>query len=151
LIDTKGADPSSDSENAGVAWAIALTMDAMLSHETPIVSVITGEGGSGGALALTTSDVLLAFENSVFSVIGPEAAAAIMWRDGSRAPEAARLLRLTAADLVQLGIADELLPEPIRPDQLSNALAYHLDRLISIDPNELTGNRSDRWRHDGNR
>ncbi len=129
LIDTRGADPSSASENQGVAWAIAATFDKMLEINTPTVAVVTGEGGSGGALALATADVVLAFESSIFSVIGPELAAEILWRDPSRASEAAASLRLTSHDLLRLGIADALLPEPLEPSAIASAFAYHLRRL----------------------
>lgn len=147
LIDTKGADPSEISEAAGIAWEIASLFEAMLSTPVPIVSCVTGEGGSGGALAFATGDVLLIHENAVFSVIGPEAAAAILWRDSERAPEAARALRLTAQELKRLGIADMVLPEPPDGELLAAAVAYHLDR---IDPNtDLVARRRNRWRNLG--
>jgi acetyl-CoA carboxylase alpha subunit len=151
LIDTRGADPSSTSENLGIAWAIARTTEAMLSVETPTVAVVTGEGGSGGALALAATDRVLAYEHSIFSVIGPELAATILWRDAGRAAEAARLLHLTAADLQALGIADELIPEPLEGQRLTARLAYHLDDLGALGKDELLERRAQRWRGDGNR
>ncbi len=146
LVDTRGADPSSASENAGIAWEISVLFDTMLGLEVPTVSVVTGEGGSGGALAFATTDVLLALQGSIFSVIGPEGAAEILWREGGRAPDAARLLKLTAHDLVELGIADAVLPEPLEPGRLGEVLAYHLDGLAKRSPAELRNTRLERWR-----
>jgi acetyl-CoA carboxylase carboxyl transferase subunit beta len=148
LVDTRGADPSEDSERAGIAWEIARLFEAMLTVPVPVLSIVTGEGGSGGALAFATADVLLAYESSVFSVIGPELAAEILWRDTTRAADAARALRLTAHDLVGLGIADGLLPEPFGAESLAGAVAYHLARLedASVTPEELVARRQRRWR-----
>lgn len=129
LVDTRGADPSPASEAAGVAWEIAALFEALLTAPVPVLSVITGEGGSGGALAFATADVIVAYEGSVFSVIGPELAAEILWRDAARAPEAARALKLTAPDLVELGVADELAAEPLSAESLRDVVAYHLGRL----------------------
>ena len=143
LIDTRGADPSAASEREGIAWAIASTFDALLGCRTPVVSVVTGEGGSGGALALATGDRLIAFSDSIFSVIGPEGAAAILWRDASRADEAARLLRLTALDLSNLGIADRLLSGPPAPDALADAVVTELD-AVGAQPDMAA--RHSRWR-----
>lgn len=112
LIDTRGADPSPDAEAGGVAGAIARTFAAMLGCPSPTLAVVTGEGGSGGALAMAAADHVLAWEHAVFSVIAPEGAAAILHRDASRAPELAEALRITAHDLVDLGIADALIAEP---------------------------------------
>lgn len=110
LVDTRGADPSADSEAGGIAWEIARLFEAMLRTPTSVLSLVTGEGGSGGALAFATSDRLVAFERSIFSVIGPEGAAEILWRNDLRAPDAARALKLTGADLHELGIADDVAP-----------------------------------------
>jgi acetyl-CoA carboxylase alpha subunit len=148
IVDTRGADPSEGSERAGIAWEIARLFETMLTAPVPILSIVTGEGGSGGALAFATADVLLAYESSVFSVIGPELAAEILWKDASRAPEAAGLLRLTAHDLVSLGIADGLLAEPFTAESLVRAVAYHLARLeeASAPAEELVARRQRRWR-----
>lgn len=145
LIDTRGADPSEDSESDGIAWAIAETFAAMLSLGVPSVAIVTGEGGSGGALALAVADHLVAYEHAIFSVIGPELAAEILWKDPTRAPEAARSLRLTAYDLVRLGIADGLVAEPLDADSVRQTIAYHLARLCNggQGPPER---RNDRWR-----
>lgn len=149
LIDTRGADPSEDSEAGGIAWEISQLFAAMLVTEVPIVSVVTGEGGSGGALAFAVGDVLLAYEDSIFSVIGPEGAATILWRDKARAPEAARALRLTARDLMEFGIADALLPEPPEAESLARSLAYHLDRVPWTSGHDLVTARLKRWRRGG--
>lgn len=144
LVDTRGADPSSGSENAGIAQEIAATFDALLQGGVPTISVVTGEGGSGGALAFACTDRLLAMETSIFSVIGPEGAAEILWRDGGRAPEAARLLRLSSTDLLRLGIADALVSDEVA--RLGETLAYHLDGLASRDIEEVLAARHERWR-----
>jgi acetyl-CoA carboxylase carboxyl transferase subunit beta len=149
LVDTPGADPSEPSEARGIAWEIAGLFDDMLAADVPIISVVTGEGGSGGALAFATGDVMLVYEHSIFSVIGPEAAAAILWRDPERAPDAARALKLTAADLVRLGIADHLLPEPVTSASVADAVAYHLDRITGGAPKGAAAARRKRWRNLG--
>ncbi len=112
LIDTAGAFPGKEAEERGQSEAIARSLLEMARLRTPIVAVITGEGGSGGALGIGLCDVLLMVEHAVYSVISPEGCAAILWRDGSRAPEAAEALRLTAHDLATFGIVDEIIPEP---------------------------------------
>lgn len=147
LVDTPGADPSEPSEAGGIAWEIAALFDDMLSAGIPVVSIVLGEGGSGGALAFATADVLLAYQDAIFSVIGPEAAAAILWRDKDRAPEAARALKLTAADLVELGIADGLLAAPVSATSMADAVAYHLDRTTG--PGDRGAARRERWRNLG--
>lgn len=147
IVDTPGANPSEGSETGGIAWEIAKLLEAMLAATVPTVSVLTGEGGSGGALAFATADVVLAYENSFFSVIGPEAAAAILWRDATRAAEAARALRVSAHDLVRMGIADALVAEPLSADSLRRVVAYHLARLEKADPEA----RRRRWRNRGPR
>ena len=151
LIDTSGADPSEDSEAGGIAWAIAELLDALLTAPVPTVAIATGEGGSGGALAFAATDVLVATMDSIFSVIAPEAAANILWRDPSRAPEAAGLLKLTATDLKRLGIADYVVPPVTSNDALQHTLAYHLVRLLKEDrsPESRVEKRLERWRHRG--
>jgi acyl-CoA carboxylase subunit beta len=120
----------------------------MLSVPVPIVAVVTGEGGSGGALAFAVGDILLAYESSVFSVIAPEGAAEILWRDVGRAEEAARLLKLSAGDLLELGIADGLVRDPVGPETLVGAVAYHLDLLTGDGRSgaERIRDRRLRWR-----
>jgi acetyl-CoA carboxylase carboxyl transferase subunit beta len=143
LIDTRGADPGEDSEAGGIAWEIAATFEALLSAPVPVVAVVTGEGGSGGALALACGDLLYAYQGAVFSVIAPELAAEILWRDVRRADEAARLLKPSAPDLAALGIADGLLPEPPEPHLLARVVAGALDRLAG---RSFPADRLARWR-----
>ena len=112
LIDTPGAYPGKDAEERGQSEAIARALLEMARLRTPIVTVITGEGGSGGALAIGIGDVVLMLEHAVYSVISPEGCAAILWRDGTRSREAAAALRITAPDLAGFGIVDEIIPEP---------------------------------------
>jgi acetyl-CoA carboxylase carboxyl transferase subunit beta len=117
FIDTRGADPSPDSESGGVASAIAETFVAMLSVDAPTVGVVTGEGGSGGALALGATDRLLIQDDAFFSVISPEGAATILYRDRERADEVVGHLRLRPHDLLELGLVDEVLPGPSTSDR----------------------------------
>lgn len=112
LIDTPGAYPGKEAEQRGQSEAIARALLEMAGLRTPIVTVITGEGGSGGALAIGIADTVLMLEHAVYSVISPEGCAAILWRDGSRSREAAAALRITAPDLAGFGIVDEIIPEP---------------------------------------
>jgi acetyl-CoA carboxylase carboxyl transferase subunit beta len=148
LVDTRGADPSDESESRGVAWEIAALFEDMLSAPVPIVSIVTGEGGSGGALAFATGDYLGALSDSIFSVIAPEAAAVILWRDPDRASDAADALRLTAHDLVELGIADDLIPAPTDAHSIGRTIAYHLARFahLDVDRRDLVVSRRRRWR-----
>jgi acetyl-CoA carboxylase carboxyl transferase subunit beta len=111
FVDTPGADPAPASEAGGVAGEIARTLLAMAELTTVSVAVVVGEGGSGGAMALAHTDRILMLEGAVFSVIGPEAGAAILYRDASRAPQLTRSFRMTPADLLRLGVADEIVAE----------------------------------------
>ncbi len=149
IVDTRGADPSEDSEASGIAWEIAALFEALLETPVPVLSVVTGEGGSGGALAFATGDVLVAYEDSIFSVIGPEAAAEILWRDGTKGEKAASLLKLTAHDLLGFGIADHLAPAPLEAESFRSLLAYHLDGLVKDGtPNGgRAAARRERWRN----
>ncbi len=113
FVDTPGAFPGPASEERGVAEAIARCIMTMTGLRTPIVTVITGEGGSGGALALAVGDVVLALENSIYSVISPEGAASILWRSPEFSQQAAVAMRLTAAEQLALGVIDEVVPEPV--------------------------------------
>lgn len=143
LVDTPGATPAPQAERAGQAHAIARTFDKLLAIAVPTVCVVTGEGGSGGALALASTDRLLMQRGAVFSVIAPEGAAAILHRDPDRAPEVAELLQPTAERLVALGIADDLVP-----DDPAGALAHAaaaLDELAAIEPAALRAERHSRW------
>lgn len=113
LIDTPGANPDIGAEERGQGYAIAENLLVMAALRTPIICVVTGEGGSGGALAVGLGDRLCILENAYYSVITPEGCAAILWKSGDQAPQAATALRLTAKDLLELGIVDEVIPEPL--------------------------------------
>jgi acetyl-CoA carboxylase carboxyl transferase subunit alpha len=112
FVDMPGADPSLEAEERGQALAIAHSLESMAQLRTPVVAVISGEGGSGGALALALADRTLILQNAVYSVASPEAAASILWRDASRANEAAEALWLTAEHALHLGVVDAIVPEP---------------------------------------
>ncbi|MFV9506574.1 MAG: acetyl-CoA carboxylase carboxyltransferase subunit alpha [Oscillochloridaceae bacterium umkhey_bin13] len=112
FIDTPAADPNKESEERGQGNAIAESIQVMTVLRTPIIATVIGEGGSGGALAISVGDRLLMQENAVYSVASPEATASILWRDAARAPDAAKALKLTAQDLAALAIIDEIIPEP---------------------------------------
>ena len=113
FIDTPGAYPGADAEERGQAEAIARNLMEMSALKTPVVVVVTGEGGSGGALGIGVGDVILMLSNAVYSVISPEGCASILWRDGSKAPEAAQALKITAPALLKLKVIDEIVPEPV--------------------------------------
>ncbi len=158
LVDTPGAYPGLGGEERGQAEAIAVNLREMATFGVPIVTVVIGEGGSGGALAIAVSDRVLMFENSVYSVITPEGCAAILWRDGKQAPRAAEALRLTAPDLSALQIVDQVLPEPsggahrdwdAAAAALSAALRENLDALSGVTPDELRRQRQARFRRMG--
>jgi len=112
LLDTPGAYPGIDAEERGQAEAIAVSLREMTRLKSPVVSIVIGEGGSGGALAMGVANVVLMMENAIYSVISPESCAAIIWRDAGKAELAADALRLTAPDLLQLGLIDGVIPEP---------------------------------------
>jgi acetyl-CoA carboxylase carboxyl transferase subunit alpha len=158
FIDTPGAFPGPASEERGVAEAIARAIMVMCGLRTPIVTVITGEGGSGGALALAVGDVVLALENSIYSVISPEGAASILWRSPEYSQQAAMAMRLTAAEQLALGVIDEVVPEPAggahtNPDEtakrLRTRIAMHLDSLAGRDRKALLDARYARYRQMG--
>jgi len=113
LIDTPGAYPGIGAEERGQAQAIALNLREMMLIATPIIAVVIGEGGSGGALGIGVADRVAVFENAYYSVISPEGCAAILWKDGAKAPDAAEALKLTAQDLLKIGFIDEIVPEPL--------------------------------------
>ncbi len=113
LVDTAGAFPGVDAEERGQAEAIARSVDACLSLGVPNVAVIIGEGGSGGAIAIATANRVLMLEHAIYTVASPEAAASILWRDSSRAQDAATSMKITAQDLLKFGIIDGIVPEPL--------------------------------------
>src|SRR5271163_2573710 len=138
LIDTSGAAPDIGSEERHIAEAIAVNLREMMLFEPPIVAAVIGEGGSGGALGIGVADRVLILENAYYSVIPPEGCAAILWRDRSAAPKAAEALKITARDLRELGLVDEIVPEPLggahnhlpeMAQTLKTALLNNLDAL----------------------
>ena len=158
LIDTPGAHPGPEAERTGQAVAIAQNLRLMARLPVPIVAVITGEGGSGGALALAVADRVLICVNGIYSVISPEGCAAILWKDSEAAPSAAAALRVDARELLLLGIVDGVVPEP--PDgahtdhrlaaaQLGEAVSAALDELVPLDPERLLLERSRRFHRFG--
>ena len=155
LIDIPGADPSLPAEERGQAFAIAENLYAMSELRVPFVSVIIGEGGSGGALALGMGDRVLMLENAIYSVASPEAAASILWKDGARGAEAAEAMQVTAPDLLRFGIVDAVVPEPeggahadhrAAADALKAALLDHLGDLSALDIDALLERRAQRYR-----
>jgi acetyl-CoA carboxylase carboxyl transferase subunit alpha len=112
FVDTAGAYPGIDAEERGQAEAIARSTDCCLGLGVPTVSVIIGEGGSGGAIAIATANTVLMLEHAIYSVISPEGAASILWRDAARAKDAAAAMKITAQDLKKLGVIDGIVPEP---------------------------------------
>ena len=139
FVDVPGAHPGPESEERGIAESIARSIGLMSRLRTPIVTVITGEGGSGGALAIAVGDVVIALENSVYSVISPEGCAAILWRTADEAPAAALAMRMTAEDQQTLGVVDIVVPEPgdgahAEPAETARRLkAIVIDRLAALD------------------
>ena len=146
FVDTAGAYPGKGAEERGQAQAIASCIDACLKLETPMISTILGEGGSGGAIALTSGNAILMFEHSIFSVISPEGCASILWRDASKANEAAKALKLTAKDMKKLNIIDEIIKEPLGGahrdyskslDLLGNSIELKLNELLKLNSQDL--------------
>jgi acetyl-CoA carboxylase carboxyl transferase subunit alpha len=158
LLDTAGAYPGIDAEERGQAEAIANNLREMARLETPIIAVVIGEGGSGGALALGIGNYVYMLENSVYSVISPESCAAIIYRDASKGEQAAAALRLTAPDLDKLGLIDGIIPEPpggahedhdLAAKLLADALEPVLDKLQAMSAAELVQQRYERFRRMG--
>ena len=158
FIDTPGAFPGVGSEERHVSEAIAVNLREMAMLKTPTISVVVGEGGSGGALGICVTDRVLMFENSYYSVITPEGCAAILWKDGAAAPKAAAALKVDAEDLEKLKAIDEVIPEPLGgahndPAQAAAALKYalhkHLNDLRALDTEKLLETRYQRYRHIG--
>lgn len=154
FVDTAGAYPGIGAEERGQAEAIARCIDCCLSLRVPLISVIIGEGGSGGAIALAAGNTVLMLEHAIYSVISPEGCASILWRDGNQAKAAAEALKLTAQDLERLGVIDGIVPEPIGGAHRSregtftavrDAVDMHLGQLIRIDGGQLRARRRDKF------
>jgi acetyl-CoA carboxylase carboxyl transferase subunit alpha len=154
LIDTPGAYPGLGAEERGQAEAIARNLFVMANLPVPIVAVVIGEGGSGGALAISVADRILMLENSIYSVISPEGCASILYRDSAEAPRAAEAMRVTAPDLLELGLVNEVIPEPLGgahrdPDAAANhvraALEKNLLELSALSSKELIKQRHQRY------
>jgi acetyl-CoA carboxylase carboxyl transferase subunit alpha len=155
FVDTPGAAPTKEAEERGQSNAIAECIQMMTNLRVPIIATVIGEGGSGGALAISVADRILMQENTIYSVASPEAVASILWRDTSKAPEAARALRITAQDLYELQIIDEIVPEPEGGAQndslasinlLGERLRANLDTLTRIDLATLLKQRYAKYR-----
>jgi acetyl-CoA carboxylase carboxyl transferase subunit alpha len=155
LIDTPGAYPGMGAEERGQAEAIAFNLEAMMSLKVPVICVIIGEGGSGGALAIGVGNKVMMLEHAVYSVISPEAASAILYREQGRAQEAAEALRPTAKDLLKLGVIDGIIEEPhggahrepdLMAQRLASALSAELDALSKLSEEQLVDQRIERFR-----
>ncbi len=158
LLDTPGAYPGKDAEERGQAEAIAQNLREMSRLGVPVIVVVIGEGGSGGALALGVGNRIYMLENAVYSVISPESCAAIIYRDSGKAPEAAQALRMTAPDMLELGLIDGIVPEPGEgahsdPDRAAEALGVTLRESLAqfegVPAKQLIDERYEKFRHMG--
>ncbi len=154
LVDTAGAFPGVQAEERGQAEAIARSTEACLALGVPLVAVVVGEGGSGGAVALAAANRVLMFEHAVYSVISPEGCASILWRTADKAPDAAEAMKITAADLKRLGVIDRIVPEPVGGAHrdpaaaiavLASAIGEELDALAALDATALRAARRDKF------
>ena len=154
LVDTAGAFPGVDAEARGQAEAIARSIETCLSVPVPLVACVIGEGGSGGAIAIASGDKVLMLEHAIYSVISPEGCASILWRSGSEAASAAAALRITAQDLLQLGVIDKIIPEPLggahrQPKDtiatVGAAIQTCLDELLPLDGQTLIARRQEKY------
>jgi acetyl-CoA carboxylase carboxyl transferase subunit alpha len=155
LIDTPGAFPGVGSEERHIAEAIAVNLREMMNLRVPTIAVVIGEGGSGGALGIGVADRVLILENAYYSVISPEACSAILWKDRRHAAEAAEALKLTAQDLIGLGVVDEIVPEPeggahrdhdLAAANLGTALRQNLERITAKPLEKLMQQRYEKFR-----
>jgi len=158
FVDTQGAYPGVDAEERGQAEAIAFNLRELARLPVPIVVAITGEGGSGGALAIAVGDRVFMLENSIYSVISPEGCASIMWRDASKAEVAAEALKITARDLLEMKLIDGIIPEPeggahVDPELTAKLIEPFLERslqeLAQLSPEQLLAERYEKFRHMG--
>lgn len=155
FVDTPGAYPGIDAEERGQAEAIAVNLRTMAMLEVPVIVVITGEGGSGGALAIGVGDRVLMMEHAIYSVISPEGCAAILWKDQAEVQRSAEALRLTASDMLKFRVVDEIITEPLGGAHMSpklairgvgQALRRHLNEVSRLKPKELPQRRYQRFR-----
>ena len=158
LIDTPGAYPGVAAEEGGQAWVIAESIRRMSRLTVPAISIVIGEGGSGGALAIGVANRVLILENAIYSVISPESCAAILWRDAAEAPKAAEALKLTALDLLELGVVDRVVEEPLggahkhlaaTVQTVAGVLQEELQNLLNHSADELLAQRQARFRAQG--
>ncbi|MGD0839354.1 MAG: acetyl-CoA carboxylase carboxyltransferase subunit alpha [Polyangia bacterium] len=158
LLDTPGAFPGIDAEERGQAEAVAKSLEVMASLPVPIISVVIGEGGSGGALALGVANCVMMLENAVYSVISPEGCASILFRSDDRKAEAAAAMKITAPEILRLGVIDEIIPEApggahrdfdLTAQNLAAAVRKHLARLTLLSPRELKDQRYNKYRRMG--
>ena len=154
FVDTAGAYPGIDAEERGQAEAIARSTDCCLGLGVPLVSVIIGEGGSGGAIAIASANAVLMLEHAIYSVISPEGAASILWRDPARAKDAAAAMKITAQDLKKLGIIDEIIPEPVggahrnrdaAMTSVADAIANSLNAFRAMPPDAVRTQRREKF------
>lgn len=154
LVDTAGAYPGVGAEERGQAEAIARSIEACLRVKVPLISVVIGEGGSGGAIALAAGNVIVMLEHSIYSVISPEGCASILWRSGDQAQAAAEALRLTAQDLKRLNVIDEIVPEPLggahrsrdaAMQAVGEAIERHLSQMVKEKPDVLRTRRREKF------
>ncbi len=154
FVDTAGAFPGVGAEERGQAEAIARSTDKCLSLSVPIITLIIGEGGSGGALAIATANEVLMLEHSIYTVASPEAAASILWHDSTRAKDAAENMKITAQDLIELGVIDDIISEPVggahrNPEQTIESAGDIIDNRLQIledlPPEEVRKRRQDKY------
>lgn len=151
FVDTSGAFCGEEAEERGQGQAIADNLMQMMALETPVITIVIGEGGSGGALGLSVANKLYMLENAVFSVISPEGCASILWEDAKLAPDAAECLRITAEDMVEFGVAEEIIPEDFRHfskmcDGMKESLLHDLQEWEGMDGKTLSEKRYERFR-----
>ena len=158
IVDTPGAYPGIGSEERHVAEAIAVNIREMSNLKVPVISVVIGEGGSGGALGIAMSNTVLILENAYYSVISPEGCAAILWKDRAHAADAAEALKLSSHSLIDLGVADEVIGEPLGGAHCSydeivsnvkEGITKHLTKLGKMTPTKLVQHRYDKFRKMG--
>jgi len=158
FIDTKGAYPGNTAEERGQSAAIAYNLREMAGFGVPIICVVIGEGGSGGALALGVGNRVLMLENAIYSVISPNGAASILWKDASKADQAAEAMKITAKDLLEFGIIEQIIDEPeggahrdlvFQAEQVKTAVWEHLQELLQMNKDELIADRYEKFRKIG--